>query len=54
MWDDFNMGCGFCAVVPEAAAGDAIARLAAHHPGTARIGTVTAEDGAVRLPAASG
>ena len=50
LWDVFNMGCGFVAVVPEAAADDAVALLAAHHPGTARIGTVTAEAGAVRAP----
>ncbi len=45
MWDVFNMGCGFCAVVPEGAADDAVALLGAHHPGTARIGTVTGEAG---------
>jgi phosphoribosylformylglycinamidine cyclo-ligase len=50
LWDVFNMGCGFVAVVPEAAADDAVALLVAHHPGTARIGTVTAEAGAVRAP----
>jgi phosphoribosylformylglycinamidine cyclo-ligase len=41
MWDVFNMGCGFCAVVPAAAADEATALLAAHHPGARRIGTVT-------------
>jgi phosphoribosylformylglycinamidine cyclo-ligase len=41
MWEVFNMGCGFCVVVPEAAADDAAALLAAHHAGTRRIGTVT-------------
>ena len=35
LWDVFNMGCGFVAVVPEAAADDAVALLGAHHPGTA-------------------
>jgi phosphoribosylformylglycinamidine cyclo-ligase len=50
LWDVFNMGCGFVVVVPEAAAGDAVALLAAHHPGTARIGSVTAEAGAVGVP----
>ena len=50
LWDVFNMGCGFVAVVPGAAADDAVALLAAHHPGTARIGTVTGEAGAVRAP----
>jgi phosphoribosylformylglycinamidine cyclo-ligase len=41
MWDVFNMGCGFCAVVPEPAADAAAALLGAHHEGTRRIGTVT-------------
>ena len=44
------MGCGFCVVVPEAAAAEAVAVLAARHPGTARIGTVTDEPGAVGVP----
>jgi phosphoribosylformylglycinamidine cyclo-ligase len=35
------MGCGFCVVVPEAAAAEAAALLAAHHDGTRRIGTVS-------------
>jgi phosphoribosylformylglycinamidine cyclo-ligase len=47
MWEVFNMGCGFCAVVPEAAADDAVAILAAHHEGTRRIGTVTDRAGQV-------
>jgi len=50
MWAIFNMGCGFCAVVPEAAAGDAVAVLAERHPGTARIGTVTDAAGALGVP----
>ncbi|MFM8562087.1 MAG: phosphoribosylformylglycinamidine cyclo-ligase [Solirubrobacterales bacterium] len=41
MWEVFNMGCGFVAVVPEADADEAIGILSARHPGTARIGTVT-------------
>jgi phosphoribosylformylglycinamidine cyclo-ligase len=41
MWEVFNMGCGFCAVVPESTADAASALLAAHHPGARRIGTVT-------------
>jgi phosphoribosylformylglycinamidine cyclo-ligase len=36
----FNMGCGFVCVVPAAHAGAAADLLAAHHPGTRRIGTV--------------
>jgi phosphoribosylformylglycinamidine cyclo-ligase len=50
MWEVFNMGCGFCAVVPEAAADDAAALLSAHHPGTRRIGTVTDRAGRVEVP----
>jgi phosphoribosylformylglycinamidine cyclo-ligase len=36
----FNMGCGFVCVVPADRAGDAVALLAAHHPGTRVIGAV--------------
>ena len=38
MWEVFNMGCGFCAVVPDSTADSAAALLAAHHPGARRIG----------------
>jgi phosphoribosylformylglycinamidine cyclo-ligase len=51
MWEVFNMGCGFCCVVPADRADAAIALLAARHPGTARIGTVTADAGRVVHPA---
>jgi phosphoribosylformylglycinamidine cyclo-ligase len=40
MWHVFNMGCGFVCVVPDEHAGAATELLAAHHPGTRRIGTV--------------
>jgi len=50
MWEVFNMGCGFCAVVPEAAADEATALLAAQHPGTRRIGTVTERAGRAAVP----
>jgi len=50
MWDVFNMGCGFVCVVPDDRAPDAIALLDAHHPGAARIGTVTPEAGAIGYP----
>jgi phosphoribosylformylglycinamidine cyclo-ligase len=50
MWEVFNMGCGFIAVVPEDAADEAAALLAERHPGAARIGTVTGEAGAVVVP----
>ena len=50
LWGIFNMGCGFVAVVPEAAADDAVALLAPHHPGAARIGTVSTQAGATTVP----
>jgi phosphoribosylformylglycinamidine cyclo-ligase len=49
MWEVFNMGCGFVATVPAARADEAVAVLGAHHPGTARIGTVTGEPGRVTV-----
>jgi phosphoribosylformylglycinamidine cyclo-ligase len=53
MWEVFNMGCGFCVVVPEPAAADAAALLARHHPGTRRIGTITDRAGQITGPAQS-
>ena len=50
MWDVFNMGCGFVAVVPEDRADDAVALLAAHHPGSARVGSVTGDGGLLMAP----
>jgi phosphoribosylaminoimidazole (AIR) synthetase len=41
MHNVFNMGCGFCVVVPAEQAGAAVDLLSAHHPGTAVIGEVT-------------
>jgi phosphoribosylformylglycinamidine cyclo-ligase len=52
MWEVFNMGCGFCAVVPEAMADTAVALLEPHHPGTRRIGTVTDRGGRIEVPGA--
>ena len=49
MWDVFNMGCGFVAVVPAEQADEAAAIVAARHPGSAPIGTVTAEGGRVTV-----
>jgi phosphoribosylformylglycinamidine cyclo-ligase len=49
LYEVFNMGCGFCCVVPAADAPAAVALLSAHHPGTAVIGSVTANAGAVEL-----
>jgi phosphoribosylformylglycinamidine cyclo-ligase len=50
LWEVFNMGCGFVAVVPEERAADAVALLAAHHRGAAVIGTVTDRAGVVTAP----
>jgi phosphoribosylformylglycinamidine cyclo-ligase len=47
MWDVFNMGCGFVAIVSECDAEQALALLSASHPGSARIGTVTGRAGAI-------
>ena len=51
MWEVFNMGCGFCAVVPAAQAGAAVELLARRHPGAARIGWVTGDVDRVTVPA---
>jgi phosphoribosylformylglycinamidine cyclo-ligase len=51
MYEVFNMGCGFVAVVPSEQAAEAAALLASHHPGAAVIGRVTGEAGAVSRPA---
>jgi phosphoribosylformylglycinamidine cyclo-ligase len=50
MWEVFNMGCGFAAVVPDAEADAAVAILARHHPGARRIGTVTGEADRLSVP----
>jgi phosphoribosylformylglycinamidine cyclo-ligase len=52
MWEVFNMGTGFCCVIPEADAARAVELLGEHHPGAAAIGTVTDRAGVVELPAA--
>jgi phosphoribosylformylglycinamidine cyclo-ligase len=49
----FNLGCGFCCVVPAAQGEAAVARLATRHPGTAVIGSVTERAGVVELPRAA-
>jgi len=46
----FNMGCGFCCVVPAAHAATALEILAARHPGAAVIGEVTDAVGLVEVP----
>src|SRR4051794_14896584 len=50
MWEVFNMGCGFCCVVPEPDAGAAVELLGEHHRGAAVIGSVTDSAGVVELP----
>jgi phosphoribosylformylglycinamidine cyclo-ligase len=50
MWEVFNMGCGFCAVVPSRDAERAVALLAQRHPGTAVIGHVSDAAARVRVP----
>ncbi len=40
MYEVFNMGCGFCCVVPEAGESAALELLRGHYPAAARIGTV--------------
>src|SRR5918997_4445540 len=50
LYEVFNMGCGFCVVVPNAEADEAVALLSEHHPGTAVIGQATTATGVVELP----
>ena len=50
MWEVFNMGCGFCAVVAADDADAAVALLAEHHPGTAVVGRLTDRGGVVEVP----
>src|SRR3954468_20966169 len=50
MWEVFNMGCGFCCVVPADDADAAVELLATRHRGAAVIGSVTDQAGVVELP----
>ncbi len=50
MWEVFNMGCGFCAVVPSSDADRAVEGLAERHPGAAVIGRCTDVAGRVTVP----
>ena len=50
MYEVFNMGCGFCAVVPPGDADEAMAILSRRHPGTELIGRATNTTGIVELP----
>jgi phosphoribosylformylglycinamidine cyclo-ligase len=50
MWEVFNMGCGFCAIVAPQLAADAVEVLGRHHPGTAVIGRATGDSDVVSIP----
>jgi phosphoribosylformylglycinamidine cyclo-ligase len=50
MYEVFNMGCGFCCIVPAADEPAAVELLAGFHPGASRIGTVTDDVGTVQIP----
>ena len=50
MHEVFNMGCGFCCVVPGEQAEAAVELLSEHHPGSALVGSVTDHGGVVELP----
>ena len=49
MWEVFNMGCGFVAMVPADQAAAAVELLSGFHPGTAVIGQLTDEAEVVEL-----
>jgi phosphoribosylformylglycinamidine cyclo-ligase len=48
MYDVFNMGCGFCVVVPAAEQEAALDLLRGHYPGAKRIGRADGGTGTVR------
>jgi phosphoribosylformylglycinamidine cyclo-ligase len=50
MWEVFNMGCGFVAMVPADQAQEAVALLEGFHPGAAAIGEITAEADVIDMP----
>ena len=50
MHEVFNMGCGFCVVVPPAERERAVELLSRYHPGAAPIGEATSGGGQVELP----
>src|SRR5919108_746761 len=50
LYEVFNMGCGFCCVMPVADAEAAVELLSARHPGAAGIGRTTTATGVVELP----
>jgi len=52
LYEVFNMGCGFCCIVPPRQASSAVELLEELHPGAAVVGSVTAAAGVVELPEA--
>jgi phosphoribosylformylglycinamidine cyclo-ligase len=52
MHEVFNMGCGFCCVVPADDAEEAVSIVGRRHPGTAVTGRATTATGVVELPRA--
>ena len=50
LYEVFNMGCGFCCVVPADDADEAVTVLGRRHPGTAVIGQASTAAGVVELP----
>jgi phosphoribosylformylglycinamidine cyclo-ligase len=50
LYEVFNMGCGFCVVVPRDDVDAALELLGRHHPGTEVIGQATPATGVVELP----
>jgi phosphoribosylformylglycinamidine cyclo-ligase len=50
LYEVFNMGCGFCVVVPRQDVDEALELLGRRHPGTAVIGRATTATGVVELP----
>jgi phosphoribosylformylglycinamidine cyclo-ligase len=52
LWEVFNMGCGFCVVVPAGDADAAVSVVSKRHPGATTIGKVTGDASVVELPQA--
>ena len=50
----FNMGCGFCCVVPAGDADEAVRLLSERHPGASVIGEATDRAGVVERAAQTG